>query len=544
MDGCAPRKRFWKWIWEDVIVACFVAAGLDVLIKTEWPKLLKVLSEMTGSHLKEQVENDKRAEMVREFRRMKDAGININNIIRRHALAMKKSKPVPEWKFVQLLCKIPPPDPTDPSAVRPPVVPGKRGVPQNERQADLKWLNNMSDKEFNQMLYFLDHDVVRQWGGRLGERIERITSALRSRCGRAGRAIATVMGAIADATLHFLESIGRSPLRLIATGIVLLPIALFTAIIISPIRRRVFPWFGIANGVLLVTVAYWLLVPTSSDKTLWSAWLLLLAAAFFLWKFAWVRNTIFGFLVLFTLIFFLGGRTVAWSRGVKIYDTHVQAAEQRTANQQAQQKIAELQAKAALQEEELAHLRLKKISEDSKTPPLGPAQGQDKSDTQQSLEQPGGIPQIATPPASATPPPPLASYYPLSGDKGNVIPIMNDCYYFSGEVIKCEGVLVNTDPNDNLKHGIYLMDSQGIVTTLDGRGEQFAVWTFGGSLQFSGGGDFTQVIPRMPSSFVFSFSEKSGRAKWVGITLYIKTLPDSNNHPYVFANIPVFDHRP
>lgn len=406
MVGCAaPKKRFWKWIWEDVIVACFVAAGLDVLIKTEWPKLLKVLSEMTGSHLKEQVENDKRAEMVREFRRMEDAGININNIIRRHALAMKKSKPVPEWKFVQLLCKIPPPDPTDPSAVRPPVVPGKRGVPQNERQADLKWLNNMSDKEFNQMLYFLDHDVVRQWGGLLGERVERITSALRSRCGRAGRAIATAMGAIADATLHFLESLGRSPLRLIATGIVLLPIALFTAIIISPIRRRVFPWFGIANGVLLVTVAYWLLVPTPSDKTLWSAWLLLLAAAFFLWRFAWARNTIFGLLVLFTLIFFLGGRTVAkvkWERGwAEKWSNHVAATEPSS------QKIADLQSKVAEQNYELASLR--RAAENSK--PTPPTTG---DNTQQNIEQPLASPRPEETPDTANiaepEPPPIPTH--------------------------------------------------------------------------------------------------------------------------------------
>jgi hypothetical protein len=132
--------------------------------------------------------------------------------------------------------------------------------------------------------------------------------------------------------------------------------------------------------------------------------------------------------------------------------------------------------------------------------------------------------------------------YPLSGDKGDVMPIMYDCYYSAGDVVTCEGSVLNTD-SSRIKHGIYLMDSQGTANTHDGRGEQFSVWTSGGSLRFSGGTDFAQVIPGMSSPFVFSFRENTGRAELVGITLYIKTAADSINHPYTFANIPVVDHR-
>ncbi len=140
-------------------------------------------------------------------------------------------------------------------------------------------------------------------------------------------------------------------------------------------------------------------------------------------------------------------------------------------------------------------------------------------------------------------PRPLPTIYPLSGDKGNIVPIMHDCYYSSGDVVTCEGSVLNMD-SDRVKHGIYLMDSQGIAGTRDGRGEQFSVWTFGGSLRFSGEGDFFQVIPDMPAPFVFSFRENTGQAERVGITLSIKSAADSINHEYAFANVPVLDRRP
>jgi hypothetical protein len=142
-------------------------------------------------------------------------------------------------------------------------------------------------------------------------------------------------------------------------------------------------------------------------------------------------------------------------------------------------------------------------------------------------------------PTRGEPPEPPRPTYPLSGDKGNVVPIMYDCYYSAGDVVTCKGSAQN---NDDVAHGVYLMDSQGVFSTPTGGG-QFSVWTFGGSLQFVGGTDFVQVIPGMSSPFVFSFRENTGRAEHVGITLYIKTAADSINHPYTFANIPVVDHR-
>jgi len=155
---------------------------------------------------------------------------------------------------------------------------------------------------------------------------------------------------------------------------------------------------------------------------------------------------------------------------------------------------------------------------------------------------PAGSP--AGQPTPPPPPAPLAMIYPLSGDKGDLVPIMHDCYYSSGEVVTCEGSVINNDKDVKVGHGVYLMDSQGSTNSQDGRGEQFSVWTFGESLRFSGGTDFAQVIPGMPAPFVFSFRENTGRASLVGITLWIKTAADSINHGSTFANIPVFDHRP
>ncbi len=55
------KKGFFKWIWEDIILAFAVAVGLDAVIKTQWPKLLSNLAEKFGTTIKHKVEYDKRA---------------------------------------------------------------------------------------------------------------------------------------------------------------------------------------------------------------------------------------------------------------------------------------------------------------------------------------------------------------------------------------------------------------------------------------------------------------------------------------------------
>lgn len=159
----------------------------------------------------------------------------------------------------------------------------------------------------------------------------------------------------------------------------------------------------------------------------------------------------------------------------------------------------------------------------------------------------GGDTKTATPPPPAPAPPdpkPLAPIYPLSENKGDIVPVMYDCYYRKGNVVTCEGELVNNDSSKNIGTGVYLMDSSGTVSDQYGRGTQFFVWTSNGSLQFSGGTDKVKVIPGMPSSFVFSFHENTGQAKTVGINLVIAPDPDDRDSTYEFVNVPVFDHRP
>jgi hypothetical protein len=166
-DANAPEKNWWRWFEKDTLISIVSALGLDVifeLIKKEGPV---VAWTHFKKDLDEKILTDKRAEMLREFRKMEDAGINIDNLRRRHAESMDRSK-VDRWaeyRFVQLLCKIQPPDPANPQKVRPPIVPGKPGKPQNDRQADLKWLNDQGDPgdpRFDQMMHLLDHDVVTQ----------------------------------------------------------------------------------------------------------------------------------------------------------------------------------------------------------------------------------------------------------------------------------------------------------------------------------------------------------------------------------------------
>ena len=243
------------------------------------------------------------------------------------------------------------------------------------------------------------------------------------------------MEAIVDSLGRFFRWLSGSWLRVAAVAVVSVPVLLFVALIIGPIRRRVFPWLGMAIGVLLVTLAYYLLVPTSLDKTLSLAFLMLLTAAFFLWKFAPVRNTIFGLLVLFTLIFFLGGRTAAKDAAKAVWTSAgTKSSSDTTATTDTQRQA----------------------------PPKSKGQPADASGESTDKSEKKTLPDSPAQPAQSAPAPaPLATIYPLSGEKGNLVPIMHDCYYASADVVTCEGSVVNMD-GDRIKHGVYLMDSQGI----------------------------------------------------------------------------------
>ena len=91
---------------------------------------------------------------------------NINKLIRRHAKSMHQEQHEgeeslnnpPEYLFVELLCKIP--------------YTAERG-----RRDTLKYLNDLGEDEFYQMLYLLNHDVVIQWIGIARRAGRKITNA-------------------------------------------------------------------------------------------------------------------------------------------------------------------------------------------------------------------------------------------------------------------------------------------------------------------------------------------------------------------------------
>jgi hypothetical protein len=168
----APNTRRWRWPWgllRDGIVSTAVAFGLDAWVK-DWVKGLfaQHIGPIAGNVIKDKLTNDKRAELLEDFRIMRvREKKNIDNLIQRHEKSMKQEKHMeepsvnnpPEYLFVELLCKIPHTK--------------KRG-----RRDMLIYLNNLSDDEFYQMLYLLEHDVVIQWIGiarRTGRKITHAT---------------------------------------------------------------------------------------------------------------------------------------------------------------------------------------------------------------------------------------------------------------------------------------------------------------------------------------------------------------------------------
>ena len=520
-DANVPGKNWWRWFEKDTLISIVSALGLDVifeLIKKEGPV---VAWTHFKKDLDEKIMTDKRAEMLREFREMEDAGINIDNLRRRHAESMDRSK-VDRWaeyRFVQLLCKIQPPDPANPQKVRPPIVPGKPGKPQNDRQADLKWLNDQGDPgdpRFDQMLHFLDHDVVTQIfqigcdrTGRFLKNLRddlktgwtNLTQWMHTHLGPLGDWLVVTAEATLDLIVRFFRWLTHSWLRVAAVAVISLPILLFVALIVGPIRRRVFPWFGIAIGVLLATIAYYLLVPTSLDKTLWLAALMLLAAAFLLRrKFAMVSNTIFFLLAVFTLIFFLGGRTAARNK-----IEHVFAAGQSSA----QRENANLASKPA-----------------------------------------AGTVAIPTPLASARqtgPQTPTAStvgaatqtnwfdeewFKPTSGDEGGFIVRVAPCRYTAARVVGCKIYVQPTQGLDSEK--LYLNDVNGV----DDQGT-FNAWVSGVTgnyVRFKGGSYPARLETGMKTPIEISINRPDGVTQ-IGFDLLIST--GGQWIKYSFSMIPV-----
>lgn len=103
----ADRDEVKKWrpwgLIRDAVISTAIALGLDAWVK-DWVKDLftKHVGPIAGEAVKQKFE-DKRADMLREFRKMNDAGINLDNLWRRHGESIAK---LHEDHFVELLCKI------------------------------------------------------------------------------------------------------------------------------------------------------------------------------------------------------------------------------------------------------------------------------------------------------------------------------------------------------------------------------------------------------------------------------------------------------
>lgn len=180
-DATAPRRSgFW---FKDILISIVTALGLDLAMKELAKKGLQVGAEKIG----EKVFKDKRATLLEDLRIMQGEGIDIKNLLRRHVQSMKDLK---ENRLVDLLCKI--------------CLDEKDG-----RRKTLKWLNDLGDNEFEQMLYLLDHDVLLQWieqarrrGGRIATKdLESLKKLLRSASGHIiaiDNHVAPTLGRFAD----------------------------------------------------------------------------------------------------------------------------------------------------------------------------------------------------------------------------------------------------------------------------------------------------------------------------------------------------------
>lgn len=136
------KKHIWSII-RDVVIS----AGLDAALLAIIKKGMQTAVQKAGEEFDRRLE-DRRAQLLDEIRLCEEDGHNMNNLWRRHEKSIKKLE---ENRFVTLLCKLCPDE--------------KEG-----RKPALIWLNGISDKKFEQVLYFLDHDPFLQWAHKVRRR--------------------------------------------------------------------------------------------------------------------------------------------------------------------------------------------------------------------------------------------------------------------------------------------------------------------------------------------------------------------------------------
>ncbi len=400
--------------------------------------------------------------MLREFRRMETAVIKINNLRRRYGNSLK-NQPISEYLFVELLCKIPPEDPEDPLSIRPPVAAATSGAaqPQNDRQADLKWLNDMSDDQFYQMMEFIHHNVISQWW-RIGWNwiVLAFTTTLAG-MGVAGIWMLGVLKILWHVIVRFLRWTSGSLLRItlvvVIAAIVFWPLALLAMVIFRALQGRgatnqsdikqngtqigLFGFIGTMIGVAFLMGIYFKLVPTAVDPELAHAALMAIAATFFFWNVRWVRVSLLLFIAALTIIFFLGGRTAAKNEAKVIWaSTGTKASNTR--------KINDLQETGGKKNKEVAKFR--------KTSRRKSPHSDNNVIAESGENQPADQNGESVPPA---PPARVQWFKPITGNEGGYTILTSSGRYIA--VGKVGFRLSIQPPADGSTEGLYLNESDG-----------------------------------------------------------------------------------
>ena len=140
-------KKILKALWEPVSDT-LIFLGADAMLKKFFKDAAEKTAETAGGKVVERtakkVFEDQRAELLEDFRIMSaEDPKSVDNLIRRHKESIE-NKPIPEYRFASLLCKI-------------------EKTENKGRRLTLKYLNDLDDEIFWQMLYLLEHDIVLQW---------------------------------------------------------------------------------------------------------------------------------------------------------------------------------------------------------------------------------------------------------------------------------------------------------------------------------------------------------------------------------------------
>jgi len=545
------KKGWWGSIGKEFLVSLIGDAGVFVLLRSLFKNGVQATGEMITERVKQRVMNDKRAQMMREMRKMEDNGIDLTNLDNRHKKSIDEMR---EYHFVELLSKVCPAEPGDPAK---PAVTPEKGKPQNDWQADILWLNDMSEERFNLKLEWLDHNVVTQWyqiarrqgtkilkkifddfkalaitiGAVFGVSAIAITAFL-SKCAYGiVNAFANFFDGIGDLITAFFTWLKQSRWNLIL--VLILAVLLFWTVALPLIVIALLVWkpsaldkavaalrkLGITIwhvvyfviGVILCVVTYKHIVPTDADPRLLPALYLLAGLTWHFRKFRWIRFITIPLMVWITILFFgLGGSNPLVEDTKKVW--------------------AAVHSNSGKDDDAEAK---KKPSAGQPTQNGSPIVIEPLAAPARQNQQPTtGAPQVMpeTPPP-AIKPLPRTEIMPMSGDEGALRVVMYSAKYVAAGEIDCEGYIQNKDGSDNPL--IYLGDSAGV----DNRGAGFNVWTFGGSIQFLGGGNSRKLIPGSKNGFVFRFHRPSGITE-IAFTLNV-IGEDGTSHEYVFDKIPV-----